>query len=286
MPNTIVIFGASGDLTSRKLIPAIFSLSRKDRLPPGTRIVGFSRSKLSHDAWGKQRTYTTTEFAADEWDESAWQEFAKSIFYHPGDIGQAADFKALANLLNELEQGRQGTRLYYLSTAPQLYEQAIAQLGAAGLADETNGPRRVIIEKPFGTDLATAEHQNEAVHKVFSEKQVYRIDHYLGKETVQNMLVLRFANSIFEPVWNRRYIDHVQITAAEEVVVGHRGGYYDRSGILRDMFQNHLLQLLTVTAMESPARYQADTVRNEKVKVLQAIKPLTPDEVAHDTVRG
>src|SRR5262249_16868218 len=181
---------------------------------------------------------------------------------------------------------RPGPRLYYLPPAPQLNEPAIAQLGAAGLADESKGPRRVIIEKPFGTDLATAEHLNEAVHKVFSEKQVYRIDHYLGKETVQNMLVLRFANSIFEPVWNRRYIDHVQITAAEEVVVGHRGGYYDRSGILRDMFQNHLLQLLSVTAMESPARYEADTVRNEKVKVLQAIRPMTPDEVASDTVRG
>jgi len=286
MPNSIVIFGASGDLTSRKLIPALFSLTRKDRFPPATRIIGFSRSKLSNEEWRKELTETTKKFADKEWDVAAWQEFAKSIYYHPGDIGQAADFKALANLLNELEQGRQGTRLYYLSTAPQLYEQAIAQLGAAGLADEANGPRRVIIEKPFGTDLATAEHLNEAVHKVFSEKQVYRIDHYLGKETVQNMLVLRFANSIFEPVWNRRYIDHVQITAAEEVVVGHRGGYYDRSGILRDMFQNHLLQLLSVTAMESPARYEADTVRNEKVKVLQAIRPMTPDEVTRDTVRG
>ncbi|HEY2761974.1 MAG TPA: glucose-6-phosphate dehydrogenase [Pirellulales bacterium] len=286
MPNTIVIFGASGDLTSRKLIPALFSLTRKDRLPPATRIVGFSRSKLSHDEWRKELTETTKKFADKEWDAAAWQEFAKSIFYHPGDIAQANDFKELAKLLDEIEQGRQGTRLYYLSTAPQLYEQAVAQLGAAGLADEAKGPRRVVIEKPFGTDLATAQHLNEAVHKVFSEKQVYRIDHYLGKETVQNMLVLRFANSIFEPVWNRRYIDHVQITAAEEVVVGHRGGYYDKSGILRDMFQNHLLQLLTVTAMESPARYQADTVRDEKVKVLQAIRPMTPDEVTRDTLRG
>lgn len=286
MPNSIVIFGASGDLTSRKLIPALFSLCRKERMPPGTRIVGFARSKFSDDEWRKQLTESTKKFAGDQWDAAAWQEFVKTIYYHPGDIGQAADFTALAKQLDELEQGRQGTRLYYLSTAPQFYEPAVAQLGAAGLADETHGPRRIIIEKPFGTDLASAEHLNEAVHKVFAERQVYRIDHYLGKETVQNMLVLRFANSIFEPVWNRRYIDHVQITAAEEVTVGRRGGYYDKSGVLRDMFQNHLLQLLTVVAMESPAKYQADVVRDEKVKVLSCIKPMSPDDVARDTFRG
>ncbi len=286
MPNTIVIFGASGDLTSRKLIPALFSLTRKERLPPGTRIVGFSRSKLSDDACAKELTETTKKFAEKEWDAGAWEEFAKAIYYHPGDIGQAADFTSLAKQLDEVEQGRESTRLYYLSTAPQLYEQAVAQLGAAGLADETHGPRRVVIEKPFGADLASAEHLNEAVHKVFSEKQVYRIDHYLGKEAVQNMLVLRFANSIFEPVWNRRYIDHVQITAAEEVTVGHRAGYYDKSGVLRDMFQNHLLQMLTMTAMECPTRYQADAVRDEKVKVLSAIRVMQPDDVVRNTLRG
>src|SRR5262245_37736295 len=286
MPNTIVIFGASGDLTSRKLVPALFSLRRKDRLPPATRIVGFARTKMSHDEWRKELTETTEKFAGKEWDAAAWQEFAGSIFYHPGDIGKPDDFKALAKLLDELEQGRQSTRLYYLSTAPQLYGPAVDRLGAAGLADESNGPRRVIIEKPFGTDLASAQHLNESVHKVFSERQVYRIDHYLGKETVQNMLVLRFANSIFEPVWNRRYIDHVQITTAEEVTIGHRAGYYDKSGVLRDMFQNHLLQLLCVTAMESPVRYQADAVRDEKVKVLSAIHPMTADEVARNTLRG
>ncbi len=286
MPNTVVIFGASGDLTSRKLIPALFSLARKDRLPPGTRVVGFARSKFSNEEWRKKLTETTQKFAAKLWDPAAWEEFAKSIYYHPGDIGQASDFTALAKQLDELEQGRQSSRLYYLSTAPQFYEPAVAQLGAAGLAAETSGPRRVIIEKPFGTDLASAKHLNDAVHKVFAEGQVYRIDHYLGKETVQNMLVLRFANSIFEPVWNRRYVDHVQITTAEEVTVGRRGGYYDKSGVLRDMFQNHLLQLLTVTAMESPAKYNADAVRDEKVKVLSAIQPMTPDEVCRDTLRG
>src|SRR6476646_10540706 len=286
MPNTIVIFGASGDLTSRKLVPALFSLGRKDRLPPATRIVGFARTKMSHDEWRKELTETTQKFAGKEWDAVAWQEFAGSIYYHPGDIGKPDDFKALAKLLDELEQGRQSTRLYYLSTAPQLYEAAVNRLGQSGLADESNGPRRVIIEKPFGTDLASAQHLNECVHKVFSEQQVYRIDPYLGTETVQNMLVLRFANSIFEPVWNRRYVDHVQITTAEEVTIGHRAGYYDKSGVLRDMFQNHLLQLLCVTAMESPVRYQADAVRDEKVKVLSAIHPMTADEVARNTIRG
>ncbi len=197
----------------------------------------------------------------------------------------APDFDSLHKHLTELEGGASGvTRVYYLATAPQFYEETVARLGASGLADEVHGPRRIVIEKPFGTDLATARHLNEAVHEVFQEKQVYRIDHYLGKETVQNILVLRFANTIFEPVWNRNYIDHVQITVAEEVAVGRRGGYYDQTGILRDMFQNHLLQLLMTTAMEAPVRFEADAVRDEKVKVLRAITPLSPAAVATDTL--
>ncbi len=178
------------------------------------------------------------------------------------------------------------TRVYYLSTAPSLYAPAITNLGEAGLAAESRGVRRVVIEKPFGTDLASAKELNKITHQVFEEKQVYRIDHYLGKETVQNMLVLRFANSIFEPLWNRRYIDHVQITVAEEVDVGRRAGYYDHSGVLRDMFQNHLLQLLMITAMEAPARFSADFIRDEKVKVLRTVKPLAGGDFARDTLRG
>jgi glucose-6-phosphate 1-dehydrogenase len=286
MPNSIVIFGASGDLTSRKLIPALYSLSRKGRLPPGTRIVGFARSKFSNEEFRNKLTETTKKFAKELWDDAEWAEFSKNIYYHAGDIGHAPDFMALAKLLGELEQNRQGTRLYYLATAPQFYEQAVEQLGAAGLADENGGPRRVVIEKPFGTDLASAKALNELVHRSFSENQVYRIDHYLGKETVQNLMVLRFANTIFEPVWNRNYIDHVQITVAEEVTVGRRGGYYDHSGVLRDMFQNHILQLLTVTAMECPVKYQADSVRDEKVKVLQAIQPMDTAEIIANSVRG
>jgi glucose-6-phosphate 1-dehydrogenase len=185
-----------------------------------------------------------------------------------------------------LEHGAEAARIFYLATAPQLYEAAIGQLGAAGLAEETEGVRRVVIEKPFGTDLASARALNLATHQVFAEKQVYRIDHYLGKETVQNLMVLRFANSIFEPLWNRNFIDHVQITVAEEVDVGSRGGYYDRAGVLRDMFQNHLLQLLMITAMEAPARFNADFIRDEKVKVLRAVQPMSGDDFFKDTVRG
>jgi glucose-6-phosphate 1-dehydrogenase len=293
MANTIIIFGASGDLTSRKLIPALYKLAKKGRLPKDTRIVGVSRTQYTHDQWRADLAKTTAEFLGSAFD-SDWQNFAKTIFYQPGDIDNADHFAALGKFLDELEgplanaSGYQGqhSRLYYLSTAPRLYETAIAQLGAAGMASEDAGPRRIVIEKPFGTDLASAQKLNAAVHRVFSEHQVYRIDHYLGKETVQNMLVLRFANSIFEPIWNRNYIDHVQITVAEEVTVGRRGGYYDTSGVLRDMFQNHLLQLLMITAMESPSRFAAELVRDEKVKVLRSIRPQSDAAVAEDTLRG
>ena len=285
MPHTLAIFGASGDLTSRKLIPALYTLFQKGRLPSDTRIVGISRTKFTHEAWRDELAAATQKYAAKSFNSAAWTAFAANIFYQPSDIDQPEDFARLAAFLDELEKGP-ATRLYYLATAPQLYAQAIANLGAAGLADETRGVRRVVIEKPFGTDLKSAQELNRATHLVFAEKQVYRIDHYLGKETVQNLLVLRFANSIFEPLWNRRYIDHVQITVAEEVDVGRRAGYYDQAGVLRDMFQNHLLQLLMVIAMEAPARYTADFIRDEKVKVLRAVKPLAGGDFAANTVRG
>jgi len=286
MAHTIAIFGASGDLTSRKLVPALFELYRKKRLPEQTRVVGYSRTPYSHDAWREKLRETTARFVGKHFDAELWKEFAPSIFYQPGDIGNHADFHALGKFLEEIEGGQPATRVYYLSTAPQLYEAALAQLGAAGLAHEQCGPRRVVVEKPFGTDLETARALNRKVHETFAEHQVYRIDHYLGKETVQNILVLRFANSIFEPVWNRNYIDHVQITAAEELTVGHRAAYYDSVGILRDMFQNHLLQLMTFTAMEAPAQFEANAIRDEKVKVLRAVRPMKPEEVYTDTIRG
>ncbi|MGD9634972.1 MAG: glucose-6-phosphate dehydrogenase [Pirellulales bacterium] len=286
MAHTFVIFGASGDLTSRKLIPALYQLYRKKRLPADTRIVGFSRTTYTHDGWRAELAGDVAKFTGKEFDQQLWTDFAAKIFYFAGDIGIPADFDKLKTFLDDLEKDPDSTRIYYLATAPQFYAPAIEQLGRSGLAQENTCRRRVIIEKPFGTDLATAEKLNADVHAVFNEKQVYRIDHYLGKETVQNLLVLRFANTIFEPVWNRNYIDHVQITVAEEVDVQTRAGYYDRAGVVRDMFQNHLLQLLMVTAMESPVRYEADAIRDEKVKVLKAIQPMTPQEIHENTVRG
>src|SRR5437588_2395841 len=286
MPHTFVILGASGDLTHRKLVPALYHLFRKGRLPKETRIVGFSRTAFTHEEWRSDLAKAVARYVGNDFDPSLWDRFAKNIYYQPGDIGRAEDFTALARLLREIEKAENITRVYYLATAPQFYEPAVEQLGRSGLATENGGKRRVIIEKPFGTDLASARHLNSVVHAVFSERQVYRIDHYLGKETVQNLLVLRFANTIFEPIWNRNYIDHVQITVAEEVDVGRRAGYYDTAGVIRDMFQNHLLQLVMITAMEAPVRYEADAVRNEKVKVLQAIRPLRGEDVDRDTLRG
>ncbi|MBX3434225.1 MAG: glucose-6-phosphate dehydrogenase [Pirellulales bacterium] len=287
MPHTFVIFGASGDLTSRKLIPALYNLYRKKRLPDQTRVVGFSRTDFSHEAWRQELTATTEKFAGAQFDAGVWDQFSQNVFYHAGDIGVAEDFGKLKAFLEEIEGGADATRVYYLSTAPQFYEQAIQQLGDAGLACEPGVcKRRVVIEKPFGTDLASAQALNKFVHNHFAEHQVYRIDHYLGKETVQNLMVLRFANAIFEPIWNRNYIDHVQITVAEEVEVGKRAGYYDRAGVMRDMVQNHLLQLLMITAMEAPVKYAANPVRDEKVKVLQAIKPMSREDIRRDTLRG
>ncbi len=283
---TLVIFGASGDLTSRKLVPALYQLFLKKRLPDDIRIAGFSRSKFSDDQWRASLAETTAKFNGQRFDKDAWGRFASKLFYQPGDISRSEDFDALHERLSALEGADGVTRVYYLATAPQFYEQAVERLGACGLANEVHGPRRIVIEKPFGRDADSAQRLNEAVHRVFHEDQVYRIDHYLGKETVQNIMVLRFANTIFEPVWNRNYVDHVQITVAEEVAVGRRGEFYDQTGILRDMFQGHLLQLLTTTAMEAPVRYDAEAVRDEKVKVLRAITPLSPADVARDTLRA
>lgn len=284
--HTMVIFGASGDLTSRKLIPALFRLHQRGRLPAQTRIVGVARSKFSDESWREELRESTQKFVGKEFDPERWKAFASNIFYSPGDINTPEDFEALANRLEEIEAGTEADRVYYIATMPQLYEAAAAQLGQAGLADDRGGARRIVIEKPFGTNLETARQLNQSINKVFREDQVYRIDHYLGKETVQNIMVLRFGNSIFEPLWNRNFIDNVQITVAEEVAVGRRGDYYDRSGVLRDMFQNHLLQLMMITAMEAPAKYDADSVRDEKVKVLRSIRPLRGSDFANCGIRA
>ena len=286
MAHTIVILGASGDLTSRKLVPALYQLHGKRRLPDQTRIVGFSRTRYDDDSWRDELARSTASSLGTQFDPASWAEFAQRVHYHPGDISAPEDIAGLGRRLTELEQGAVAVRLYYLSTAPRFYEPAVLHLAAAGMTCEDCADRRVVIEKPFGTDLASARQLNDVVHRAFDERQVYRIDHYLGKETVSNLLILRFANTIFEPVWNRNYVDHVQITAAEELAVGRRAGFYESAGVLRDMFQNHLMQLLTLTAMEAPARFEADAVRDEKVKVLRAIRPFQPEEVAARTVRG
>lgn len=286
MPHSIVIFGASGDLTSRKLIPALFRLFVKGRLPEGSRIVGVSRSNFEHQQWRDSLRETTAEFVTDLFTPETWDAFSQNIYYQPGNIQEQADFVALGKFLKSIEPESGCGRVYYLSTMPQLYEVAILQLGQADLADDSDGFRRVIIEKPFGTDLATAQALNHSIHSVFREDQIYRIDHYLGKETVQNIFALRFANSIFEPIWNRNYVDHVQITVAEEVVIGRRAGYYDQSGILRDMFQNHILQLMMITAMEPPAKYDSALVRDEKVKVLHSVRKMIGSDFANNTMRG
>ncbi len=286
MAHTIVIFGASGDLTSRKLVPALYELHRKERLPHQTRIVGFSRTRLTDEAWREKLARSTAHFLGDKFQTALWETFAGSLFYYSGSVQETKDVASLKEYLDTLEGKSGATRVYYLSLEPHLFEPAICQLGAAGMAKENGGQRRIVIEKPFGADLVTARHLNDVVHDVFPESHVFRIDDYLGKETVQNLLVFRFANSIFEPIWNRNYIDHVQITVAEEGTVGHRAAYYDSVGALRDLFQAHLLQLLALTAMEPPVRFEADAVRDEKVKVLRAIRPMRPENVAVDTLRG
>lgn len=285
---TIVIFGASGDLTGRKLIPSLFNLFCKQRLPENCRIVGVARRPWDDKKFRDDMASDMQEFAPKKYNPEHWAEFAPSLFYQPGDLTVLEDIEALKERLIEIEGQADGdvNRIYYLATAPKLYEVSIKNLGEAGLVDESNGWRRVVIEKPFGHDLPSAQALNLSIHRTLQESQIYRIDHYLGKETVQNILVFRFANSLFEPVWNRNYIDHVQITAAETVDIGHRAGYYDGVGVLRDMMQNHMLQLLSLVAMEPPASFGADPLRNEKVKVLSSIRPIPTVESAKHTVRG
>jgi glucose-6-phosphate 1-dehydrogenase len=280
-PTTIVIFGASGDLTWRKLVPALYNNFKKGRLTDCSNIVGYARRPYTNDTFRAHLHEGIAQFSADTFDESAWTEFSRRLHYFQGDLDVLGDFPRLDGFLKSLENNS-GNRLYYLATAPEHYTPVVAELGSAGMVDQTEGWRRIVIEKPFGRDLLSARELNRAVHAVFDESQVYRIDHYLGKETAQTLLFFRFANTIFEPVWNRRYVNNVQVTVAETVDVGHRAGYYDTAGVVRDMFQNHLLQLLALVAMEPPSSFNADAVRNEKAKVFESIRPIA----LTDTVRG
>jgi glucose-6-phosphate 1-dehydrogenase len=273
-PANIVIFGASGDLTRRKLVPALHSLECEGLVQSSIRVVGVARSSLSDEDFRQQLFEGVESYARHEPGICAlWSQFKEQYSYLPGGYDDPETYSRLGERLAQLdaEAGTNGNHLFYLATPPTLYPVIVERLGQAGL-NHSSGWTRIIIEKPFGHDLESAHQLNEQVHAAFGEQQIYRIDHYLGKETVQNILTFRFGNTIFEPVWNRNYVDHVQITVAETVGVGHRAGYYDRAGVLRDMFQNHLLQLLALTTMEPPSRFDAKALRDEKVKVLRAVR--------------
>ena len=295
-PATIIIFGASGDLTQRKLIPALFTLDVEGHLPPEYAVIGVARTDFDDEGFREHLKAGVVEYARLSGHAEgntatptaeALKRFSTHLHYCFGAYDDPSLYRTLAQRIAELDQDCQscGNHLFYLATPPPLYATIVSQLGAAGL-NHSAGYVRIIIEKPFGRDLASAQALNNQVHEVFDESQIYRIDHYLGKETVQNILAFRFANAIFEPIWNRNYVDHVQITAGETVGVGQRAGYYEGAGVLRDVFQNHLLQLMTLTAIEPPAAFNAQFLRDEKVKVLQAVRPMKPEEVPTGTVRG
>ena len=288
-PCAVVIFGASGDLARRKLIPALYRLVQERLLPAEFAIVGLARTQMSDGEFRNRMREAVAEFSEDKRvDGEVWESFARRMRYLTSDIRNAEDYRSLAALLEDVdrEHGTQGNRLFYLSVAPEFYAEAVRQLGEAGLARPSKGWVRVIIEKPFGTSLESARQLNRDILRHLDERQIYRIDHYLGKETVQNLLVFRFANGIFEPMWNRQYIDHVQVTNAETVGVEGRGGYYEKSGVVRDMIQNHVFQVLSLVAMEPPATLSAEDVRDEKVKAMRAAREFTRERVRSECVRG
>jgi glucose-6-phosphate 1-dehydrogenase len=284
----IAIFGANGDLTKRKLMPALYRLAYDRRLAAGFAIVGTSRTRLTDEQFRERMLEAVKQFSEDTlFDNEVWAGFAQGLFYVPGDINDPGLYRAMAEKLTKLERERQtgGNVLFYLSTQPSQYERAADGIGAAGLANGS-GWRRLVVEKPFGHDLDSARELSDCLHKVFDESQIYRIDHYLGKETVQNILAFRFGNGIFEPLWNRRYVNHVQITAAESIGVEGRGAYYQEVGALADMVQNHLLQVMATIAMEPSASFQANSVRDERSKLLRSVRPMTPEAVRLNAVAG
>jgi len=288
-PCAIVIVGASGDLTARKIVPALFNLYVNDGLPDPFLVVGCARTKLSNQGFrDKMKNALKT---ATILDDQRWQDFSKSLYYQAIDYDELPSFKALAGSLRDLDKkhGTGGNRIFYLAIPPSLYKSTAQMLGKAGLSTEgekENRWSRIVVEKPFGRDLDSAIDLDRSLHEHFQEHQIFRIDHYLAKETVQNVLMFRFANAIFEPIWNRQYIDHVSITAAETLGVEHRAGYYEQAGVLRDMFQNHMMQLLALTAMDPPSLFEADRVRDEKVKVYRAIRPFSTDALQDYLVLG
>jgi glucose-6-phosphate 1-dehydrogenase len=288
-PCSVVIFGATGDLTHRKLLPALYNLAADGELPPAVTVIGFARRPKTDDDFRREMEEAVRKFSRQTVRDEIWKTFAQSIFYHRSDFEDESGYKTLAEKLDKIdkERGTRGNRLFYFAVAPDQFEPILKHLKAVGLNKAREGSwARVIIEKPFGSDLDSARELNRVVSNSFSEEQTYRIDHFLGKETAQNILVLRFANAIFEPLWNTRYIDHVQITAAETLGVEGRAGYYEGAGALRDMVQNHLLQLLCLVAMEAPTDVSADSIRDEKVKVVRSLRHFAQSKVAASVVRG
>jgi glucose-6-phosphate 1-dehydrogenase len=285
-PCAMVLFGASGDLTKRKLIPALFNLVKASLLPKNFAILGIAFDQLGEDQF---RSQVTSFLPAEDRGSEAWDWFQQRLYYQYGDFADPATYASLGSRLKQIDQQHNtaANYLFYLAVAPRFFASITQLLGSSGLSNQENGHwRRVIIEKPFGHDYESARTLNREIKSVLAENQIYRIDHYLGKETVQNIMVFRFDNAIFEPIWNRRYIDHVQITNAETVGVEQRGGYFDTAGTLRDMVPNHVMQLLSLIAMEPPVSFQADAVRSEQAKVLHAMQPLLSEDILRNSVRG
>ena len=288
VPAVMVIFGATGDLSGRKLLPALYNLARQRSLPAGFAVVGAAMTEMSDGGFRKHAAQRIRQFSRTQpIDDRVLDALLSSLHYVTVDFGRLEDFKALGTKLDELDAANHvpGNRIFYCATPPPTYQTIALQLQAAGL-NKAEGFHRIVVEKPFGSDLQSARELTQTLQKVFTEDSVYRIDHYLGKETVQNILAFRFANSIFEPVWNANLIDSVQITVAEEIGIENRGAYYDRAGAMRDIIQNHGLQLVTLTAMEPPLAFEAGAVRDEKVKVLRSIRPLIGEDIEQSTVRG
>src|ERR687895_2372221 len=267
-PGVMVIFGASGDLTARKLVPALYDLAAARRLPMEFAVVGISRTEMSHDEFRERLRDALDKHRSGQVSDDVWESFSRSIFYLAGDSKKPETYEELKDFLKELdaERGTEGNRIYYLSSSPSLFGAIVERLGEAGMSEEEDGSyARLVVEKPFGRDLMSARELNGDIRRYFEERQIYRIDHYLGKDTVQNILALRFSNGIFEPVWNQHYVDHVQITVAEDIGVGTRGAFYEEAGALRDIVQNHVMQVLCLTAMEPPVTFDAESVREENV---------------------
>jgi glucose-6-phosphate 1-dehydrogenase len=287
-PTTLVIFGATGDLAKRKLLPALYNLAHEGQLPERFNLIGVSRGHKSHDEFREEMRTAIEQFSRTQPNREVLEALLENVRYVSGTFDDPTVYEGLRKQIEEFDAEADVifNRVFYLSTAPEFFPVIVEALGEAKLNRHKNAEVRVVIEKPFGYDLESARKLNRRVLKVFRERQVFRIDHYLGKETVQNMLAFRFANSMFEPVWNRNFIDYVQITAAEDLGVGSRAGYYDKAGALRDLVQNHMLQLLALLAMEPPTAFNADQVRNEKVKIMQAIRPPKPGEVPSMAVRA